>query len=382
MKIALISPGLTPNVTGGIQRHSYCLAKYLARLDVEIDLYHTDFGHGPFQLDDLEGMSEGEKARITSICLDWPRGRRIPGHYIRKLKRFSRAALEVFQQRRPVDFVYGQGLTGWSFVEARRRGEAVPPVGVNLHGYEMFQPPIDLKNHLQAMMMSPSFGRHARRADYVFSLGGQLTQLIRARVQVPSERIIQISGGIDDTWVSSAPSNVGSPRKFVFLGRYERRKGIEELHETIKQNPGWQEKMELCLIGPIPEECRLDLPHVTYLGAVNKEEQLRKELSAADVLICPSHSEGMPTVIMEAMACGLAIIATDVGAVGELVSSSNGILLNKSSQSEITNAVERVLSMSPQQLATLKECSLQKADGIKWSGVAKQTFEEIGRLIS
>jgi glycosyltransferase involved in cell wall biosynthesis len=140
--------------------------------------------------------------------------------------------------------------------------------------------------------------------------------------------------------------------------------------------------MELCLIGPIPESCRLDLPHVTYLGAVNKEEQLRKKLSAADVLICPSHSEGMPTVIMEAMACGLAIIATDVGAVGELVSSSNGILLIESSRSEITKAVERVLSMSPQQLATLKECSLQKADGIKWSGVAKQTSEEIGRLIS
>lgn len=382
MKIAIVSPGLAPNVTGGIQRHSYCLAKYLARLDVEIDLYHTDFGKGPFQLDDLEGMSPGERGRITSICLDWPKGRRIPGHYIRKMKRFSRAALEVFKQRPPVDFVYGQGLTAWSFVEARRRGEAVPPVGVNLHGYNMFQPSIDSKSHIQSMMMRPSFGRHARSADYVFSLGGQLTKLIRDRVKVPNERIIQISGAIDDNWVISEPSSVSQPRRFVFVGRYDRVKGIEELHDTMKRNPHWQDEMQLSLIGPIPEVCRLNLPHVKYFGAVNQEEQLKEELSAADVLICPSHSEGMPTVIMEAMASGLAIIATDVGAVAELVSSSNGILLKASSRSEITNAVERVLSLSPQQLSTLKVRSLQKAGDFKWSGVAKHTFEEIRRAIS
>jgi glycosyltransferase involved in cell wall biosynthesis len=382
MKIAIVSPGLAPNVTGGIQRHSYCLAKYFARLDVDIDLYHTDFGEGPFQRDDLEGMSAGERARITSLCIKWPEGRRIPGHYIRKMKKFSNAALEVFRKRPPVDFVYGQGLTAWAFVKARRRGAAVPPVGVNLHGYNMFQPPINSKNRIQNLMMRPSFGRLARRADYVFSLGGKLTRLIRDRVNVPHERIIQIAGAIDDSWVVSAPSSVSRRRKFVFVGRFDRVKGIEELHDAMKQNLQWQKEMDLCLIGPIPEERRLDLPHVSYLGAVTQEEQLKLELSAADVLICPSHSEGMPTVIMEAMACGLAIIATDVGAVAELVSSSNGILLNAPSPSEITDAIERVLSLSRHELTNLKLRSLQKSDDFKWSGVAQHTYEEINRVTS
>jgi glycosyltransferase involved in cell wall biosynthesis len=382
MRIAIVSPGLAPNVTGGIQRHSHCLAKYLARLDVEIDLYHTDFGNRPFGLDDLEGMSQSERACITNICLDWPTGRRIPGHYVRKMKRFSRAALQIFRNRTPVDFVYGQGLTGWSFVEARRRGEPVPPVGVNLHGYNMFQPAINWKNCLQSMMMRPAFGRHARRADYVFSLGGRMTNLIRDRVLVPSERIIQISGGIDDSWVNSVPSRVNSPRRFVFLGRYDRVKGIEELHDSIKQNPKWQNEMELCLIGPIPEDCRLNLPHVNYLGELNREEELRRELSDRDVLICPSHSEGMPTAIMEAMASGLAIIATDVGAVAELVSNSNGILLKAPSPPEITSAIDRILYLTENQLANLKKCSLQKAAEFKWSGVAKQTVKKIVEVIS
>ena len=44
--------------------------------------------------------------------------------------------------------------------------------------------------------------------------------------------------------------------------------------------------------------------------------------------MCPSYSEGMPNVIMEAMSRGLAIIATDVGAVSKLVDEENGWLIN------------------------------------------------------
>ena len=48
---------------------------------------------------------------------------------------------------------------------------------------------------------------------------------------------------------------------------------------------------------------------------------------SCDILLCPSYSEGMPNVILEAMSRGLAIIATNVGAIRLLVSEDNGVLL-------------------------------------------------------
>ena len=55
----------------------------------------------------------------------------------------------------------------------------------------------------------------------------------------------------------------------------------------------------------------------------------------------PSLSEGMPTVILEAMARGKAVIATDVGAVSELVSEENGVLIQAGSVEELSNALTR-----------------------------------------
>ncbi|MGB0418765.1 MAG: glycosyltransferase family 4 protein, partial [Opitutales bacterium] len=76
---------------------------------------------------------------------------------------------------------------------------------------------------------------------------------------------------------------------------------------------------EFVFIGPIPKEKQLDLPWVQYRGSVSDQDALKAELDQGDVLVCPSYSEGMPTVILEAMARGLAIVATDVGATCELV---------------------------------------------------------------
>jgi glycosyltransferase involved in cell wall biosynthesis len=209
-----------------------------------------------------------------------------------------------------------------------------------------------------------------------------LTQLIDQEVGVESDRIVKISGGIDDNWITSTPSKIIRPLKFVFLGRHERRKGILELHRTLEQNPQWAAQMNFSIIGPIPEASRLQMSHLTYLGQVNSEEKLKKELSESDVLVCPSHSEGMPTVIMEAMARGLAILATDVGAVGDLVSRTNGILMTEPSLVQITNAINRVLDMSDQELASLKANSLQMAESFRWSAVAAKTIAKISRLIS
>ena len=383
MKIAIASPGIYPYVLGGIQRHSFNLAKHLAQLCVQVDLYHTDFKQAE-GIDELLEMSDLEKSRITSIAVPWIVTDRFPGHYVRSLKLFSQRIYDIYRQRSPADFIYAQSLTGWAFTQAKQAGEPLPPVMSNLHGYEMFQSSANAAAFFKNKLLQPSFRQQAIDSDYVVSLGGKLTLLIE-ELGVFSKRIVELNVGIDESWVtseaigseaiSSGVKSTNQPLRFVFVGRYERRKGIEELHSAIAAHPEWQSKAEFCFIGPIPDEKRLQLPHVSYAGKIMDEMLMQRSLRNADVLLCPSYSEGMPTVILEAMASGLAVIATDVGAVRLMVSAKNGVLLPEISVSLLSHAIESVLRCDPSLLLQMKQASLRRVRAFLWRNVAAQTLK-------
>jgi glycosyltransferase involved in cell wall biosynthesis len=376
MKIALVTPGIAPYVMGGMQRHSYNLALHLARLGVEIDLYHTDFSAGQ-SLEPFECFTGEEASRIHSIPVPWPAMKRLPGHYIRELKQFSNDVHRLYLKRQPVDFIIAKSLTAWSMVEAKRRGAPFPPIGVNIHGFEMFQPAANWSTYFQNFIMRKPFSSHVRNADYVFSYGGRISTLIRENLGIPSEKVLEIPGAIDPEWITNQPAPVQGIRRFIFLGRHERRKGIEELHQVIRSNPQWGQQASFRFVGPIPAERQLKLPHVTYAGALSSHGDLQCELRNADVLLCPSHSEGMPNSILEGMASGLAVIATDVGAVRFLVGEHNGILLPECCLTGITRAIEDLIQAPSAQLDRLKVESHQHVRNFTWDAVALKTLRAI-----
>jgi glycosyltransferase involved in cell wall biosynthesis len=381
VKIALISPGLHPYVLGGIQRHSFNLARELVKLGVGIDLYHTDFSTAE-GIDGLDGMTEEERAGITSIAVPWPKGDRLPGHFIRELRKFSASVLEAMRERPAVDLIYDQGMTSHAILEARKRDRSTPPVLVNMHGYEMFQPTGNLRSKTQNLITRGAYGDHVRRADHVVSLGGKLTDLIRDKVKVAPERIVVMPNGVDCSWLSETPSASSGKLRMIFVGRFERRKGIKELHEAIRANPHWENVTNFRFVGPIPENKRLRLPNVSYAGAVSDELQLKAEYRNGDVLICPSHAEGMPTVILEAMASGLAVIATDVGATNTMVLPPNGILLEGPEPDHISMAIDRMLELEPEALQAMKRASLKAVERFRWDRIAMGVLEELRGMIA
>lgn len=373
MKITLTSPGIYPYVLGGIQRHSFNLARHLARLGVKVDLYHTDFEKSD-GIDDLQKMSKIERKNIISLSIPWPTGDRLPGHYVRSLKRFSQRIFEIYQQRSPADFIYGQGLTAWAFTQAKHQGQSLPPVAVNLHGYEMFQAPANVKAFLESKLLQPAFHRQATDSDYVVSLGGKLTTLAQERLNIPAARIVELNVGIDKSWITTTPLPVNRPLRFVFVGRYERRKGIEELHAVIAANLEWRSRAEFHFIGPIPKNKRLTLSHVTYAGKITDETVLQQALRRSDVLICPSHSEGMPTVILEAMASGLAVVATDVGAVRLMVDCENGELLPHVGLPALSKSISQLIALDSEKLLAMKQVSLKRVQAFFWEKIASKTL--------
>ena len=86
---------------------------------------------------------------------------------------------------------------------------------------------------------------------------------------------------------------------------------------------------KLEIIGPFDAE---DLPkdeRVGYYGEIRDSSKIKEVLRNADIFVLPSWSEGMPTVILEAMASSCVIVASDVGAVNELVDKENGFFCHK-----------------------------------------------------
>jgi glycosyltransferase involved in cell wall biosynthesis len=81
---------------------------------------------------------------------------------------------------------------------------------------------------------------------------------------------------------------------------------------------------------------------VMFLGAVG-EEDLAEQYAWADVFCLPSMMEGVPVVLMEAMARGLPVVATQITGIGELVEDqTSGLLVRPGRADLLADALERV----------------------------------------
>ncbi len=110
----------------------------------------------------------------------------------------------------------------------------------------------------------------------------------------------------------------------LYLGRLSREKGTDR---AIDQLP---DGVTLLIAGAGPERAALEVQargrSVRFLGEVRGAAK-RDLLAAADLLIVPSRSEGAPTVIFEAMAAGLPIVATRAGGIAEQVRDGDNAIL-------------------------------------------------------
>lgn len=371
----MLADGVSPYVLGGMQRHSAMLAQHLAKLGAEVLLFHTCYDDTRRQeASTLADFPEPLRSRITSFFMPPPRPKKFPLHYLAESIELSQLMLRRYlRDAIAADFIYAQGLTGWAFVtasSATRR--SLPPVGVNAHGYSMFQPSANLRSALQNVAMRPLFSRMSRRADYVFSFGGKIREIVQRRVGVRADRIIELPNAIESRWIKSTCPRSSDARHFLFVGRNDRLKGYSELIRAISLVPSG--KWRFSFVGPIPEKEWLTRPDVHYLGPLIDTAQLKATYDTCDCLVVPSFAEGMPTVILEAMARGLAIIATDVGATSQLVDSTNGILLPHPNPKLIAAALHNVTSMSLSQLHNLKSSSLEKARRFTWDQVAEKSL--------
>jgi len=376
MKILLLTDGIYPYTIGGMQKHSYYLGKFLARLEVQVDIIIPKQEKNQNKRTE-DFLTEQELKRISFIEIDFPRARYFPGHYVYDNYRYAENILrETSENLSDYDYVYAQGYTAWALLNNRQK--SWPPIGVNFHGVEMYQPSDGLKSHLEKLILRPPAKYCLKKADAAYSLGGKLTDLLK-RV-TGKDHIVETPIGIENRWLENPDFSVSENRRFVFVGRYEKRKGIELLNKVIQRYKHSNFSFEF--IGPIPVNKQVSHPSVTYHGAVYVEERIKEVLDKCDVLFCPSYSEGMPTVILEAMSRGLAVVATDVGAVSCLVSDKTGWLLEAGNLEQLNQVFLEAIQIAPELLLQKKKNARQLIkDHYTWDKVAELNLEVIRQIL-
>lgn len=366
MKILFLTDGITPFVNGGMQRHSQLVIESLARLGHHVTVYHYTEPGESAAIEDAFSRNAQRNMRLRRF--DYEDNGKIPGHYIRAQKEISRRYLNDFESNiQDFDFIYTKGYMGWALLNSEIRNEIQAPIAVKFHGMNMFQKQPDLKSHLSKYLLRPTTIQILEKADYVFSYGGKITSIIRSQCDTP---IIEMPTGIESHWLGNVQEGNGAIRRFLFVGRFDRVKGLPELYKAlqvlVKERTDW----EFHFIGPIPETNQIDLKQAVYHGAIYDQAILKKMISENDFLVNCSISEGMPNVILEAMARGLGIIATDVGASAVLVKHmDNGLLLSQPSVEGIIEALISGLQMSDEELLEWKRKSLEYANAMTWESI-------------
>lgn len=357
MKIALITDGIWPYVLGGMQKHSFYLCKYLAQNGVQVTLVH--FNQSSYNIEELSVFSAEEKKNIRSVIVPMPKSAWFPGAYIFDSYKHSRLVFRTLgNSLAGFDFIYTKGFTGWYLINQKHAGKIkCAGIGVKFHGYEMFQRAPSFKTWLQHLfLLRYPVKQISQRADVVFSYGGKITEILWG-LGITPQKIVEIPSGVEKSFIADRINETKAPVKFLFLGRYERRKGIEELNQAIKRvlknNPAASAIFNF--IGPIPDQKKLSHSKIIYHGEVRDKESLQALIEANDVLLCPSWSEGLPNSILEAMARGLAVVATDVGAVGLAVNENTGWLLKSSSVHEIEAAINHIIKLPVSEIDIRKE---------------------------
>ncbi|MCF8261499.1 MAG: glycosyltransferase family 4 protein [Melioribacteraceae bacterium] len=378
MNIALLTDGIYPVVTGGMQKHSYYMAKFLARKGVHVDLYllmpkneKIDLLHKYFSDDELKN--------ITFLEIKFPKLVPFPGHYLLESYIYSKRIFSVIENRKRVDLIYAQGFTGWKLISEKKRGAKLPVIWLNFHGLEMFQKAKSLSAKLKQMLFISTVQSLIKNADYTISLGGKITAILEKFI--PPKKIITLPIGIDKNWLADSTQNGNSIRTLCFIGRFEERKGIRELNSVLKSLlPKYDFHFEF--VGFVPEEIQIKNNKIKYYGTVQDEQKIKEILLNSDALILPSHAEGMPTVILEAMSSGCAIIATDVGAVNTMVSNENGWLIDIMNEAQLSDAIKELLTLSEDDLRTKKNKSRELTkEHFIWDSVIEKTILEIERVI-
>ena len=205
---------------------------------------------------------------------------------------------------------------------------------------------------------------------------------------LPDARVGVIPNGVDTEVFSPGCIQPDRTAEAIFVGRLEPYKGLGDLLEAVRSARASGADFRLSIVGDgslctelkaQAASLRID-DCVTFLGQIDREK-IPDQYRTSDFLVLPSIVEGMPNTVLEGMASGLPILATQIPGSEELVDDSNGILVEPSSPGALADGLI-ALSADAELRKRLGEESRKKATERSWRGVAEAYLDVYRRLVA
>jgi glycosyltransferase involved in cell wall biosynthesis len=202
----------------------------------------------------------------------------------------------------------------------------------------------------------------------------------RAMQAIYNRDITIVPNGIDlKEYISELPvQNVGGPiKRILFVGRLHPVKGTRYLLGAMSIVRRDMPEAKLVLVGDGGEREHLEnltddlkiRECVEFIGRV-PHENVQNYMNQSDVFVLPSLSEGFPVTILEAMACGLPVVATRVGGIPDIVEDGiNGYLVDAMDQEMIAEALLKLLK-DEELWEEVSNNNREKSKKYRWDTVA------------
>ena len=345
MRIALLSEKYTPDI-GGLAISAERFARSLASA-----------GHQVHVSAPTTNLPAAESRTLGS------RGTRITRFGTRK--RVDDTLVEWFElltdehRREPFDVIHAFFLTQAGFVAAHAGKYLDVPSVVSARG-----------NDLERAVFDPSRAAHIlyalQNASAVTTNGNELAK--KATALVPGLKVTVVPNGIDLNLFKPLPRNIalaeslsltngGEPgtgaRVIGFVGELREKKGLRSLLSAYAQvnklNPA-----TLLIVGDVRagedrqflEEFKRVHPNAQILvTGFLPHSDLPAYYSLMDVVVLPSLRDGLPNVLLEAMACEQAVIGTPVGGIPDVILDwKNGRLVSTNDATELAEIIEEILT--------------------------------------
>jgi glycosyltransferase involved in cell wall biosynthesis len=312
----------------------------------------------------IPALPAGRRMTWDDIPVDYPKywyPPRILRHYYGHcfLASVRRTFRRVVSEFRP-DVVLGTWAypDGWAAVRLAR--EFGLPVAVKVHGcdvlYGLREHPARFRRTVEGL----------RQADRVIAVSQDLARGV-ADFGVPSERIDVVYNGIDTDRFHPGPKHTAREQvglddegpAVVFVGGLVPVKGVDLLLAACDILAKRGVRFRCHLIGGGPQRAELEaraqslgLAAVVRFHGSKPHQEIPDWFRAADLFVLPSRSEGVPGVLVEAMACGARYVATRVGGVPEVAAFGDGRLVPPGDAERFADAMQEMLARRDPVVAT------------------------------
>jgi len=224
-----------------------------------------------------------------------------------------------------------------------------PTFSFTAHGPDEFDAPVTLS--LPAKVGAASF------VAAISSFGR--SQLMRWSSPDYWDRIGVVRCGLDRKFLDAPPAPVvANSTEFVCVARLSAQKGLPLLIAACERLHAKGERFSLTIIGDgeMREELEAEIAQrnlgdVVRLAGIRTSDEICEHLKRCRTFVLPSFSEGLPVVIMEALALGRPVIATAVAGIPELVDGACGWLIPAGSEDALVGAMTAALHAEAEDLS-------------------------------